>query len=91
MRATSCLSVFAFLGLVVAPPTSAFQDADALVARLRVPAGFTVELVAAPPLVEHPVMANFDPRGRLFVAETAGRVCANVVVVTNRPVRQSSQ
>lgn len=41
--------------------------------RLHVPPGFTVELVAGPPLVEHPVMANFDPRGRLFVAETAGQ------------------
>ena len=40
--------------------------------RLHVPDGFVVELVAAPPLVEHPMMAGFDERGRLFVAEAAG-------------------
>ena len=40
--------------------------------RLRVPDGFVVEMVAAPPLVEHPMMACFDERGRLFVAEAAG-------------------
>jgi len=39
---------------------------------LRVPEGFTVELVATTPLVEHPVMAGFDDRGRLFVADNAG-------------------
>ena len=40
--------------------------------RLHVPEGFVVELVAGPPLVEHPMMACFDERGRLFVAEAAG-------------------
>lgn len=39
---------------------------------LRVPDGFVVERVAAPPLVEHPMMAGFDELGRLFIAENAG-------------------
>lgn len=39
---------------------------------IHVPAGYTVELAAGPPLVEHPMMACFDDRGRLFVAESAG-------------------
>src|SRR6266571_4461163 len=43
-----------------------------LASRLKVPPGFVVELVAAPPLVNHPMMANFDERGRLFVAESSG-------------------
>jgi putative membrane-bound dehydrogenase-like protein len=43
-----------------------------LAARLKVPPGFIVELVAAPPLVQHPMMANFDDRGRLFIAESSG-------------------
>src|SRR2546423_3529091 len=43
-----------------------------VVAQVRVPQGFVVEQVAAPPLVEHPMMACFDDRGRLFVAEAAG-------------------
>jgi putative membrane-bound dehydrogenase-like protein len=40
---------------------------------LKVPAGFVVERVAGPPLVEHPMMACFDERGRLFIAESAGK------------------
>ena len=39
---------------------------------LRVPEGFTVELAAGPPLVQHPTFASFDDRGRLFVSENAG-------------------
>jgi putative membrane-bound dehydrogenase-like protein len=42
------------------------------VSDLRVPDGFVVERVAGPPLVEYPMMAGFDERGRLFVAENAG-------------------
>lgn len=38
----------------------------------RVPDGFTIEKVAASPLVQYPMMANFDDRGRLFVAASAG-------------------
>jgi putative heme-binding domain-containing protein len=39
---------------------------------LAVPAGFEVERVAGPPLVLHPMLASFDDRGRLYVAESAG-------------------
>jgi putative heme-binding domain-containing protein len=38
----------------------------------NVPDGFTVEPVALPPLVQRPMLAGFDERGRLFVAESAG-------------------
>jgi len=37
-----------------------------------VPEGFTIELVAGPPLVERPIMACFDDQGRLYVADSAG-------------------
>src|SRR4029453_3339744 len=37
-----------------------------------VPPGFVVELVAGPPLVERPMMAGFDDRGRLFVCDSSG-------------------
>src|SRR5438128_3115903 len=47
-------------------------SAPDLAARFKVPPGFVVELVAAPPLVSYPMMANFDERGRLFVAESSG-------------------
>ncbi len=46
--------------------------AEAVPDALRVPDGFTVERVAGAPLVSHPVMAGFDDRGRLFVADNAG-------------------
>jgi putative heme-binding domain-containing protein len=39
---------------------------------IDVPEGYAVELAAAPPLVEHPLMASFDDRGRLYIAENAG-------------------
>lgn len=37
-----------------------------------VPPGFTVEVAASTPLVKHPIMAGFDDKGRLYVAESAG-------------------
>jgi putative membrane-bound dehydrogenase-like protein len=40
---------------------------------LKVPPGFVVERVAGPPVVEYPIVAGFDERGRLFVAHSAGR------------------
>jgi putative membrane-bound dehydrogenase-like protein len=41
-------------------------------ATMRVPDGFVVEPVALPPIVQRPMMAGFDERGHLFVAESAG-------------------
>lgn len=52
---------------------SGFADETAFTpAPIQVPNGFVVELAAAPPLVKHPMMAAFDDRGRLFIAESAG-------------------
>lgn len=34
--------------------------------------GFGIELVAGPPLVERPICADLDHRGRLYVAESSG-------------------
>jgi len=36
------------------------------------PDGFNVELVAGPPLVDRPIHADFDERGRLYVCESSG-------------------
>src|SRR3982751_7007402 len=38
----------------------------------QTPPGFVVERVAGPPLVRYPLFAEFDDRGRLFVAEGTG-------------------
>jgi putative membrane-bound dehydrogenase-like protein len=40
--------------------------------RLTVPDGFTVERVAGPPLVNRPIVADFDEHGRLYVADSSG-------------------
>lgn len=52
----------------LAPPASSVQAP----ASLAVPAGFTVELAAGPPLVERPMLASFDDAGRLYVCDSAG-------------------
>ena len=39
---------------------------------LTVPAGFEIQRVAQPPLVERPIVADFDERGRLYVADSSG-------------------
>jgi putative membrane-bound dehydrogenase-like protein len=56
-----------------------------LAARVRVPEGFVVEQVAAPPLVGHPMMACFDERGRLFVADSAGRNLESAALLKDPP------
>jgi putative membrane-bound dehydrogenase-like protein len=57
--------------LLVSPFSVAATPAETL-KTLRVPEGFTVEVVAAAPLVQHPLMAGFDDLGRLYVADNAG-------------------
>ena len=39
---------------------------------MDLPDGYTAEVVAAPPLVQHPIMATVDDRGRLFVGDSSG-------------------
>src|SRR5690349_11870835 len=66
---------FALVGFVLTatcPSWAAAQDKPADISQLRLPEGFVVERVASAPLVEHPMMAGFDEKGRLFVAESAG-------------------
>jgi putative membrane-bound dehydrogenase-like protein len=36
------------------------------------PLGFEIELVAGPPLVDRPIEADFDERGRLYVTDSSG-------------------
>ncbi|MGE3821790.1 MAG: PVC-type heme-binding CxxCH protein, partial [Isosphaeraceae bacterium] len=38
----------------------------------QVPDGFSIEKVAGPPLVDRPIVADFDDRGRLYVADSSG-------------------
>lgn len=45
---------------------------DVRAPKFTLPEGLVAELVAAPPLIDHPMMATVDDRGRLFVAEASG-------------------
>lgn len=40
--------------------------------KITLPDGLVAEIVAAPPLIDHPMMATVDDRGRLFIAEASG-------------------
>ena len=51
------------------PPTPALSPAEAI-AKMTVPPGFTVELVAAEPDVTNPVAMTFDERGRIWITES---------------------
>ena len=66
------------------------QDATTASQRLTVPPGFEVERVAGPPLVNRPIVADFDEEGRLYVADSAGsndKVDKQVVERPHRIVR----
>src|SRR5688572_27917985 len=54
---------------------------------MTVPAGFQVELVAGPPLVNRPIVADFDERGRLYVADSSGSNAKVEVQLEERPHR----
>jgi glucose/arabinose dehydrogenase len=51
------------------PPNKPYSPAEAL-ARITVPEGFQVELVAAEPDIVNPISMTFDDRGRIFVTES---------------------
>src|SRR2546423_13032792 len=51
------------------------------------PAGFEIELVAGPPLVNRPIVADFDEQGRLYVADSSGSNDPVVKQVKDRPHR----
>jgi len=54
---------------------------------ITVPAGFTIERVAGPPLVNRPIVADFDEQGRLYVADSSGSNDKTDKQVVDRPHR----
>jgi hypothetical protein len=66
----------AFISIVLLTRCSALAaeppQAGSRMPAFRTPPGFVVERVAGPPLVRYPLFAEFDDRGRLFVAEGTG-------------------
>ena len=75
MKATHCsmlaAGVFAFVAASLAAPR-AQPRAIPVGPGLTAPPGFTVEQVAGPPLVNRPIVADFDDEGRLYVADSSG-------------------
>jgi putative heme-binding domain-containing protein len=59
----------ALIVLAVAHRSEANEEANQ---GFRLPEGFVVERVAAPPLVRYPLFVSFDDRGRMYVAEGTG-------------------
>ena len=58
--------------LFVAPSFAAEPPLDPSAKKLVAAEGWQVECVAGPDLVAHPLMADFDDRGRLYVAASCG-------------------
>ncbi len=52
---------------------------------ITVPDGFEIERIAGPPLVHRPIVGDFDERGRLYVAESAGAIQRADFLAHKRP------
>jgi putative membrane-bound dehydrogenase-like protein len=55
-----------------AQPPAGFHEVKLNGHVFTLPAGFEIELVAGPPLVDRPITADFDEAGRLYVADSSG-------------------
>ncbi|MBM4068265.1 MAG: c-type cytochrome [Planctomycetes bacterium] len=71
MRCTIPALLFA-LALTIFAPAQDLAPKPVPVSAFKVPPGFVVERIAAPPLVRYPLFAALDERGRMFVAEGTG-------------------
>src|SRR5258707_14422777 len=68
---------FALVSFLSAQPSAAPLPAGMQQVRLgshnfTLPVGFTIELVAGTPLVDRPIVADFDEKGRLYIADSSG-------------------
>lgn len=53
-------------------PTAVALGEESTPGQFKLPEGYTVEMAAPSSLVSHPMMADFDDQGRLYVAASAG-------------------
>lgn len=51
----------------------------------QLPDGFTIQLVAKPPMVKYPICADFDEQGRLYVGESSGTPDPFEIQVKKKP------
>src|SRR5262245_313923 len=72
MASAAKYSALASASAVVLVIALAFSDRPSADQVLTVPEGFEIERVAGPPLVDRPIVAEFDDEGRLYVADSSG-------------------
>jgi putative membrane-bound dehydrogenase-like protein len=68
----SRLAILLVIPLVAAAGPPATHQVKLDGQTFTLPVGFTIERVAGPPLVDRPVSASFDDRGRLYVTDSSG-------------------
>ena len=68
-----CVLALASFGMPAPEPAAAPKHEVTLKTHtFTLPEGFEIELVAGPPLVNRPIVADFDEQGRLYVADSSG-------------------
>jgi putative membrane-bound dehydrogenase-like protein len=72
MKIQAAMIAALWIGVAFCGPACGADGAANSLPVLKVPEGFSIELVAGPPLVERPIVASFDEEGRLYVAESSG-------------------
>jgi putative membrane-bound dehydrogenase-like protein len=58
--------------LAAGPPAAGTNQVELNGHTFILPPGFEIELVAGPPLVNRPIVADLDEQGRLYVADSSG-------------------
>ncbi|HEX3151514.1 MAG TPA: PVC-type heme-binding CxxCH protein [Gemmataceae bacterium] len=71
-RLTIAILLFGTPLLIAEPATPANHQIKLDGQTFTLPVGFTIERVAGPPLVDRPIVASFDDKGRLYVADSSG-------------------
>ena len=67
----SALAVRGNVALAAEPPVKTVQ-VQLNGHTFTLPAGFEIELAAGPPLVDRPIVADFDELGRLYIGDSSG-------------------
>jgi putative membrane-bound dehydrogenase-like protein len=88
IAAVSALSLLLTAGLTGADkPAAEVNKVELNGHTFTLPPGFEIELVAGPPLVNRPIVADFDEQGRLYVADSSGSNDKVTVQLEKKPHR----
>ncbi len=85
---TSAVLAAAVTCIPAAVPSSATTHSVELNGHtFTLPSDFDIELAAGPPLIDRPIVADFDEEGRLYVADSSGSNEPTAVQVVKKPHR----